>query len=185
MADGAPPPRGPEPSPGPISAPGVRIARRPGPRLRRIAFWPDRFARAAAALCAELRVAMPAPGRLVSAPGARLQLARLAPTTLWLFDGPDGDAAPFVAPEDGALSEIGPGLATLRLDGPRAADLLARAVPLDLRPAAFPADAIAAAGWRHAQVALRRAPDGFDLLVPLSFADDLEEVLRRHARQFA
>ncbi|MEM1313270.1 MAG: hypothetical protein AAGI51_01865, partial [Pseudomonadota bacterium] len=136
----------------------------------------------AAALCAALRLPAPAPGRRASRPG--VALARMGPTTFWLFDGPQGAAAPAVGPEDGAAAEIGPGLALLSVRGPDAAALLARALPLDLRPQAFPADAIAATGWRHATVTAMREPGGFDLLVPLSLCQDLAEILRQHARQF-
>ena len=163
--------------------PALAVAQQPGPRLRRIAFWPDRFAGASAALCAELRIAVPAPGRVVEEPA--LALARVAPTVLWLFDGPRGEAAPFVAPDDGALAEIGPGLAVLRVEGQDAVPLLARALPLDLRPQAFPSDAVASTAWRHASVTVLRRADGFDLLIPLSFSEDLLQVLRHHARQFA
>ncbi|MEO0681003.1 MAG: hypothetical protein AAF192_11380 [Pseudomonadota bacterium] len=160
---------------------GVTLALGPAPEVRRIAFWPDRYAAAAARLCAELRAPLPAPGRITEAAAGRL--ARIAPLVLWRLDAPAEEAI-FVPPEDGAAAEVGPGLARLSLRGPDAAALLARAVSLDLRPDAFGRDAIAQTAWRHASVTLMRADDGFDLLLPLSFAEDALTVLQKHAVQF-
>ena len=48
--------------------------------------------------------------------------------------------------------------------------MLARLVPLDLAPDAFPAGSAARSLLRHLPLLLVRAGDGFELLVPRSYA---------------
>lgn len=164
------------------AAHGVKLSRGPAPRVRRIAFWPDRCSAAARRLCAELRAPLPAPGRWTRA-DAGGRLARMSPTVFWRLEAPEDEVAD-PPPEDGAATEIGDGLASLQVRGPDDAALLARALPLDLRPSAFPRDAIAQTSWRHAQATVLRNETGFELWLPLSFFEDAQAVLSRHAVQF-
>ncbi|MEC9432642.1 MAG: hypothetical protein VYD87_07030 [Pseudomonadota bacterium] len=140
-----------------------------------------------ARLCKAFEAPAPAPGEWVeAASGARLW--RRAPLVWRVWTGAD-PAAPPPAPlaeldaEAGAAAEIGAGLARLRIAGDwqAVAALLARLVPLDLRPAAFPEGAVAVTGWRHVPLTLLREPGAAALLVPLSLAPALETQARRVA----
>ena len=168
---------------------GAAVTLRRDVRLWQATLWPAGFAEGSARLSAALRLALPAPGG--SAVGAAGRLFRAAPLVWALLDPPrEPDEGPPAAlrgigPEAGAVAELGPGLARLAVEGPAAAELLARAVSLDLRPAAFGPGAVARTGWRGAEVTLLRPETGgFVLLVPLSQAEDMAALLRRHARQF-
>lgn len=59
-----------------------------------------------------------------------------------------------------ALTDQGDGWSVLRLTGPDQADVLARLVPLDLRPAAFAPQACARSLLGHMQVLVARHEDG-------------------------
>ncbi len=70
-----------------------------------------------------------------------------------------------------ALTDQTDGWARMRLDGPAAEAVLARLVPLDLRPAAFPEGAVARSGLNHMMmVLLREGPEAFGIMVFRSMA---------------
>jgi len=69
-----------------------------------------------------------------------------------------------------AVTDQSDGWVWLRLVGPKATDVLARLVPLDLRPAAFPDDACAKTLLGHMPVLITRSAAGFDLLTFRSMA---------------
>lgn len=74
-----------------------------------------------------------------------------------------------------SLVQVGHGNTTLTLQGPAAADLLARGCPLDLHPWSFPAGALAQTHVAKAGaiVLCRQAGSSFELTVRRSFADYL------------
>lgn len=70
-----------------------------------------------------------------------------------------------------ALTDQSDGWATLRIEGEAAADVLARLLPIDLRPAAFPAGHAARTPLNHmASVVMRTAPRGFEIMMFRSMA---------------
>ncbi|HKK34976.1 MAG TPA: hypothetical protein VJ994_01635 [Paracoccaceae bacterium] len=168
------------------AAPGARLTLERGVRLWRATLWPESWQETTAAIGWALGVTPPAPGASVA--GAFGRLWRPEPLVWAMLDAPgDGPPRAFagIGPETGAVAETGPGVARLAVRGAHAAELLARAVTLDLRPAAFPPGAVATTGWRDAAVTVIRPENGgLDLLTPLSFAEDFAAVLARHARQF-
>ena len=97
---------------------------------------------------------------------------------------PFGDHAALKA----AITDQTDGWASLTLTGPHATDALARLVPLDLRPAAFPVGQTTRSALNHMQMILTRtAPDAFHILVFRSMArtawHELHEALTTlHAR---
>lgn len=79
------------------------------------------------------------------------------------------DPAPLAA--YAALTDQTDGWAALTLQGPHATDVLARLIPLDLRPAAFPTGQTARTALNHMNVVIwRTAPYGFTLMVFRSMA---------------
>jgi len=109
------------------------------------------------------------------------QLLWLGPDE-WLFKTDDGQGVAVAAALHDALQgqhhavvEVGDGNTTLVLQGPGAADLLARGCPLDLHPRAFPTGALAQSHVAKANVTLLCLQGGshFELTVRRSFADYL------------
>ena len=64
-----------------------------------------------------------------------------------------------------ATTDQSDGWAGLRLSGAKAADVLARLVPIDLREVAFPTDRAAKTLLNHMALIIDRRNDGFDLWV--------------------
>jgi heterotetrameric sarcosine oxidase gamma subunit len=120
------------------------------------------FAGREAAVAAALGAALP-PCAATPCPAGRVLWAG---DRLWLVEG----EAPALDPADAAVVEASDAFAGLVLTGPAARDVLARLVPLDLDPAAFPPGAVARTLLRHLPLVLVAASDGFELLVPRSSA---------------
>lgn len=124
----------------------------------------------AAAAAEALGVDLPAPGG--SAPfddGSALVWAGL---DLWFLRGPG--ATPGLARRltgRAAVTDQSDGWVALSLTGADAAEALARLVPIDLSPAAFPAGAAARTELRHMMCLILARDGGFDLLVMRSFAE--------------
>jgi sarcosine oxidase subunit gamma len=130
-----------------------------------------RGARAAAGL----DLAVP-PGRVAERPG--LVALRLAPDEWLLLLEPGGEAALLaglrkaLAGLPGAAVAGGSGLVELVISGPRARDLLAKAICLDLHPAVFAPGRCAATGMGRVRAVLRQfdAAPRFGLYLTRSFA---------------
>lgn len=142
----------------------------------------------AGAVAEALGAALPGPGRAAAlGAGSRLIWAGL---DLWLLRG--ADATPALASrlaEDAAVTDQTDGWAALRLVGAGAPEVLARLVPIDLAPAAFPPDAVARTGLRHIACVLIAASDGCDVLVTRSLAasaaHEIETAMRAVAARAA
>ena len=113
------------------------------------------------------------------------QLLWLGPDE-WMFKTSDGDGAAVadalrqdLLGMHSAVVEVGDGFTTLSVQGPGAADLLARGCPLDLHPRAFPDGALAQSHIAKANVTLLclHAGTDFEVTVRRSFACYLLEWL--------
>jgi heterotetrameric sarcosine oxidase gamma subunit len=120
---------------------------------------------------------LPEPGHFVVADGGRIVWAGMGQ---WFFEGAAGP------PDAGAaLTDQTDGWAGLRLTGPDAQEVLARLVPLDLDRRAFPPGSVARSLLRHVMLLLIATDDGFELLVPRSFARTAVRELREAMRAVA
>ncbi len=169
--------------------PGVTLSevRDAGPV--QIAAWPDTLPTVGAML-AELVGVEAAPGPLRSIEGPKGRLLRMQPLVFWLTgaDTKTLDAALAIEPETGTALDLSHARTVIRLEGPHAADLLNRGLPLDLSPEAFPEGACGASAIHHVAVLLHRrdhgAGAGFDLYVPRSLAVSTWEFLTETAAQW-
>lgn len=106
--------------------------------------------------------------------GARFPKAALpiAPGRAWLIDG----KPPRVAAARGAVLELSDSRVRLALSGPLVTAVLARCVPIDLRPAAFPVGEGRVAPIHEVAIFLHRTGvEAFDLYLPRSTAVSLWE----------
>ncbi|MGB8623375.1 MAG: sarcosine oxidase subunit gamma [Paracoccaceae bacterium] len=106
----------------------------------------------------------PAPNRATGKAGARCVWSGRGQAFL-IGPAPDAGLAAHAA-----LTDQGDGWAMLRLEGARAAEVLARLMPLDLREAVFAEGHSARTQLGHLTVSITRAGAGFDLLVFRSMA---------------
>jgi sarcosine oxidase subunit gamma len=164
----------------PLTVGKATLAALPETPMVSLAPFRGRDAEAAAVLGADL----PPPGGTAPLADGRLIWAGLG---LWLLRGPA--AARLGAPAGWAVTDQSDGWCGLALDGPAAEAVLARLVPVDLDPAAFPPGAAARTPLRHIPCLLVRTGPGFELLVPRSMARsavrDLAQAMRAVAARAA
>lgn len=162
--------------------PGVRLAERRLASIWLVAAWPGRLGQAGAAVARAAGIeAAPGPG--ASATGAVGTCLRIEPLK-WLLLGEREIARPVLDAADGTVLELGHARTVIHVSGRRAAELMARMVPLDLRPAKFPEGSVASSALHHVGVAVLARGGGFDVLVPRSFGLAVWEVLVESAAQF-
>jgi sarcosine oxidase subunit gamma len=166
----------------PGTGPGVRLSERPLASAWLIAAWPERLleAGAAAAVAAGVEAA-PGPGR--SATGAGGTLLRTEPLK-WLLISEADIPAPAHDEADGTVVELSHARTVIHVAGPKALDLMARMVPLDLRPQAFPEGAVASTGMHQIGVTVLARDGGYDILALRSFGLAAWEILIESAAQF-
>ena len=162
--------------------PGVRLTERRLASLWLVAGWPDRLG-AAGAVAAEAAGVSAAPGPGASATGPGGTLMRVEPLK-WLLASEEETARPELASADGTVLELGHARTAIHVSGPRARDLMARMVPLDLRPDRFPEGSVAGTVMHHVAVTVLARDDGFDILSLRSHALSLWETLLGSASQF-
>lgn len=164
----------------PVSAGGMVLTEADLGPLVLLAPWNGRAGEAAALLGLE---GLPPPNRIAALPGG----GRIAfwGRGAWLLIGA---GPPEAVAAHAAVTDLSDGWACLRLEGPGAAEALARLVPIDLRPAAFGEGAMARTQLFHMTCGLLRAgPEAFEILVFRSMArtawHDLSVALRSVAAQ--
>jgi heterotetrameric sarcosine oxidase gamma subunit len=167
----------------PIVAEGFRLeASAVGP-IASVAAYPGRIPQADAAL-RDIGLGFPKPGRVIGQGAARAVWAGRA--TAFLM----GVAPPAELAENAAVTDQSDGWAGLRLTGSAAEAVLARLVPLDLRPAAFARGSSARTLLNHMPcLILREAETAFELFVFRSMAGtavhELAEAMRGVAARTA
>jgi heterotetrameric sarcosine oxidase gamma subunit len=93
-------------------------------------------------------------------------------------------ARPALDPACGTVLDLSHARTVIRVEGADAADLMARLLPIDMRPVSFPEGSVATAGLHHVGVTVLAREGGFDLLVPQTFARSLFEHVVEIAAQF-
>ena len=141
-----------------------------------------RAAALGAALESSFGLTLPAAGRSVSNERLHLLWAGL---DKWYVQAPGTTGPDLMAHLDSALGAEGPALtdqshgqALIRVAGPGARDLLAKAVPIDLHPDVFALGHVAATLANHTSILLwHRAPEVYQVMVMRGFARDLWDFL--------
>lgn len=171
---------------GPVAegGPGILLSLPPRGSLWQVAAWPHTFGAVSTKLANALGIdAMPAPGRLATCSGGRFA-ARVEPLKFWVF-GKDGAEVPLgLTPEEGATLDLSHNESVVRVEGPHAADLIARLCALDLRERAFPDLSFATTQAHHMIMRLARHGGGYEVWVMRSFAEVMWELLVHHGAQF-
>lgn len=141
---------------------------------------------ARAAVERALQAPAPEPGRCVASPHG-VSAIRVGPLTWQVVGlGPAGaEELAMTSDASAAVLELSHGYTRLRIGGARAADLLNRFLPLDLRDRSFGLGAVATTGF-HATPATLTRPGAtiYDLWIPRGYARTLCALLEETARQF-
>ena len=167
------------------AGPGVTLHEIRDAGLWQIAGWPETMDAVGETL-AELVGADSAPGPLKSAKGAKGTLIRAQPFVWWLIRANEATAAQAmkIDAELGTALDLSHSRAVIRIEGPRARDLLNRGLPTDLRPDSFPEGSFSGGAIHLVGVNLHHRDGGYDLYVSRGFAVTLWEFLTETAAQW-
>ena len=166
---------------------GIILAEIKAATQMQFAAWPDTLDHMGAVFLATAGVAAVPEAGSVSRAGD-ISLLRVEPLKWWLVS-----PAPLAMPLSvasrggsvfGAVLDISDARCWITVTGPRAATLLGHCLPIDLRSAAFADDAVVSSAIHHVGVTLWRADDGFNLLVPRSYAASIWQLLFELAQQY-
>ena len=164
------------------TGPGIRLSERPIASAWLIAAWPEKLAETGAAAAAAAGVdAAPGPGQSASGKGGTL--LRTEPLK-WLLIGEGDIPRPDLDAADGTVLDLGHARTVIHVSGPKVQALMARMVPLDLRPSAFPDGSVTNTALHHLGVTLLARDGGFDILVLRSFGLAVWDILIDSASQF-
>lgn len=127
-----------------------------------------------------------APGPLQSAVGAKGTLLRAQPFVWWLTraDAATAKQVMEIDPEQGTSLDLSHSRAIIRIEGPRARDLLNRGLPTDLRPDSFPDGGFTGGAIHLVGVNLHHRDGGYDLYVSRGFAVTIWEFLTETVAQW-
>ena len=149
------------------------------------AYGKDAFARVCLQLSRDFELSAP-PNFGVAADGGGGGIFKIAPMRLLIHLAACGLAEKLtaaIAKEDAAAVALGNSYMGLRIAGRNARDLLARGLPIDLHPRAFPPGSFARSAMHHINVLIYRPAgrggdssansegDVFEIYIPRSFAD--------------
>jgi heterotetrameric sarcosine oxidase gamma subunit len=168
---------------GRVGATGVTLSEVGSFGLVQVSAWPESLL-AIGKEAARLAGCDEAPGPGQATAGANGTLLRVDPLKWWLISRQSPATRLFLAAGDGAVLDLSSSRTWVTLSGPDAAGLLNRFLPLDLSDRAFPPGSSASTAFHHIGVTLWRDDEGFNLLLPRSFAASLWEMLTESAAQF-
>lgn len=158
-------------------APALLVRKAPGQALVQVAGWRESFGTVTANLSGILGCNLPADTRK-AVQADEITAFMVGPERLWL-------AAPLereimarlhgaFTSDQAVVTDLSHSRTAIRLSGPQAAALLARAVAVDLDERELPVDGFAQTGLHQVGVLLhRQAADVFELWVPRSYAASL------------
>ncbi|WP_420340550.1 sarcosine oxidase subunit gamma [Roseibium sp.] len=151
--------------------------------LLQIAAWPEAW-KSVGAEAARLAGTETAPGPGMMAQGAKGTLLQIEPLKWWLISRDDRQDRISLATEDGVVLDLSSSRTWIKLNGPSATHLLNHFLPLNLSDTAFPVGSVASSAFHHIGITLWREENGFNLLLPRSFAISLWEQLTDSAAQY-
>lgn len=165
--------------------PGVTLREIRDAGLWQISGWPETMDAVGKKL-AGIVGADAAPGPLQSAAGPKGTLLRVQPFVWWLTraDGAAAREAMEIDAEQGTSLDLSHSRTVIRIEGPRARDLLNRGLPTDLRPDSFPEGSFCGGAIHLVGVNLHHRDGGYDLYVSRGFAITLWEFLTETAAQW-
>jgi len=158
---------------------GVRLEDIKNLVLHQVGAWPATLHDVGRALAAHAD-AHAAPKPCSAIDGSEATLLRVEPLKWWLL----GLEPPELDAEQGALLDLSHSRTRIRVSGPRAAELINRHLPLDLRDASFPQGSVASSAFHHVGVTVWRSSLGFEMFLPRGYAMSLWEMLLESAGQF-
>ena len=125
-----------------------------------------------------------APGPGMVNRGKKSDLLRIEPLKWWIIPDHAEISLPPLPAEKGMVLDLSSSKTWLKITGSKAATLLNHFLPLDFRKDMFSKDVVSSTGFHHIGVTVWRNKEGFNLLLPRSFALALFELLKASAYQY-
>ncbi|MGI9499039.1 MAG: sarcosine oxidase subunit gamma [Geminicoccaceae bacterium] len=164
--------------------PAVSLSEMPAFNLFQLAAWPETVSKVADIVIKTAGIAK-APGPGKASAGDKGTLLRVEPLKWWLIaNGHAGMTPPVIPPEKGSFLDLSHSRTWLKMGGEKADVLLNHFLPIDLREDSFPTGSVASTAFHHIGVTLWHSDDGFNLLLPRSFAASLWQMLQESATQY-
>lgn len=153
--------------------------------------WPDTEASVCAALASAIGMRPPAEPNRVEARGST-RVLWLGPHR-WLVVTPKAPGSDLVGQlrallptEAAAVVDLGAGRRVFALSGPRARDVIAKELPIDLHPVAFPPGRCVQGLMTHVGVLVHAiAPEAYEIFVYRAFAQHFLEMLEDAAAEYS
>ena len=160
--------------------PSVVIELVPNLILWQLAAWPESAARIQrlGVRCIGAEPISDAQQRIISSRHGTL--LQIEPLKWWLYNV----EAETPKSEHGTVLDLSHSRTHLRISGARAATLLNRHLPLDLRSSQTAQPRVMSSAIHHVGVTLWESSQGYELFIPRSFALSLFELLCRSSEQF-
>ena len=125
---------------------------------------------------------MPGISRLIRS--GDINLLRVEPLKWWLVTPQALMDMPEVDAETGAVLDLSHARTWITIKGSAAENLLSNFLPIDWRQGHFGDDQVASSAMHHVGVTVWRGEDGFNMLVPRSFAGSIWQLLEDSAHQY-
>lgn len=168
---------------GAAGTPGVIVEEVHLAMLFQLATWPETHLKAGKIMAKFVEVhGVPGPGGVKTS--EKGELLSIDPTKWWVISDQEKLTIPSVPIKTGVSLDLSNTRTWLRIRGAKADLLLGHFLPLDFRKNKFLKDHVASTGFHHIGVTVWRAKDGFNLLLPRSFALALWELLEACAHQY-
>jgi len=111
-------------------------------------------------------------------------LLRVEPLKWWLVTPQALTMMPELDAATGAVLDLSHARTWITIKGSAAENLLSNFLPIDWRQGHFGDDQVASSAMHHVGVTVWRGEDGFNMLVPRSFAGSVWQLLEDSARQY-
>jgi sarcosine oxidase subunit gamma len=182
-------------TPGPFGAvtddgPGVRVRQLTDRHIVQLAGWANDFAEVVSSL--EALIGWQVAGSFgVAAAQGETTIIWTGPERLWIVTPDPAVLTRLPGAIDAgraAWTDLSHGRTILRISGSRTRALMAKGLPVDLHPRAFPVNAVAISAIHHMDVLVHRrdTPDGdtFDLYVPRGYSGSFWDWISVAAAEF-
>lgn len=164
---------------GKVAQTSLILSERAHLKLHQICAWSSTHAQVLRSLCESAGASsLPGPGQ--AALGTHGSVLAVQPLRWWLLDA----TPPILDSSTAEILDLSCARTCLRIEGPEAAVLLNRHVPLDLRQQHCPENTVLSTGFHHVGVTIWHHSSGFDVFLPSSFAASLVKLLFISAEQF-
>jgi heterotetrameric sarcosine oxidase gamma subunit len=159
--------------------PQIHLAEEVNISLHQVTCWPDTKVEVGTKIAVTIGAPY-APGPRQAVTGTKASALQIEPLKFWILDA----VPPTLSPDMGSHLDLSQSRTCIDVRGKKVTTLLNQYLPLDMRDASFPEQAVASTAFHHVGITLWRTENTFKLFVPRSFARSLWALLWESALQY-